>query len=231
MLVPFWHHLGTMGPFWPQWRTICPHVSTFGIIWSLWAAFLTPCWHLWAPFGTLGLHFSTFGAPFGTFWTPFWRHMAPSVPFGGLLAPQVQNEVHVGVQKSPKWSQKVIKNIKKRHQGTISKTDLNIPRKNTKTYIKNVVFQRRFKTKNSLHPKGPHSLKPTYFLWINEVHVGQRRKRKSKENLREQVLQRSNKHRTSKEQNIKNYTKKTPKVSRKASKRLSKNTLENTSNK
>ena len=67
--------LAPLGPFWPSGVPFGLHFGTFGL-------------HL----GPLGLHFVTSGAPFGTFWTPFGRHVAPSVPSGGTLAPQVQNE-------------------------------------------------------------------------------------------------------------------------------------------
>jgi len=84
--------LAPLGSFWPSGVPFGLHFGTFGL-------------HL----GPLGLHFVTSGAPFGTFWTPFWRHVAPSVPSGGTLAPQVQNE-------GAFWCPKVSKMEPKSHQ-------------------------------------------------------------------------------------------------------------------
>ena len=70
--------------------------------------------------------------------------------------------------------------MQKRNQKKIPKTHRKIPLKSSPKVSTNMVFRNVLEQKNSLHPKGPHSLKPTYSLRNNEVHVGQRRKRKSK---------------------------------------------------
>ena len=153
---PFWLHFGTsraplgsygalfarmlapLGSFWPSGVPFGLHFGTFGL-------------HL----GPLGLHFVTSGAPFGTFWTPFWRHVAPSVPSGGTLAPQVQNE---GAFWCPKVSKMEPKSHQKHQKTTPKKRSKNtskIPPKSFPKVSKKRVLQKRFRTKNLFAPKGP----------------------------------------------------------------------------
>ena len=157
-----------------------------------------------------------------------WPHPCPP---GGLWPHKCKMRVHFGVQKSPKWSQKVIKNIKTRHQKRDRKTHRKYLQKASQKYPKKTSFRNVLEQKTSLHPKGPHSLKPTYFLRNNEVHVGQRSERNQNKTSGTRI---SNARKNTKKyikKHQKQIQKRHPKVSLKASKRPSKSTLEKTSKK
>ena len=187
------------------------HVSTFGGILALWGAFWTPFRHLWAPYGT-------FGAPFCHLWGSIWdllaTILAPCGPirtlrggFGPTSAKRgcilVSKSLQNGAKKSSKTS-------KTRHQKRDRKTHRKYLQKASQKYPKKESFRNVLEQKTSLHPKGPHSLKPTYFLRNNEVHVGQRSERIKKKlrELREHAFPTPEKTQKSISKNIKTRHKK-----------------------